>query len=145
MFTSATFIQAKNFDFDQVLQGEVQQKANIQSMNEFKIREYQDANVQVTKINRGIAYDVLNTMAGQWIHIKPNIHYGVKADFTIKPGQKISYYVKLVDWYEGCSSPSFGVSSKVVAPNANICGEYPVGISYLWANGNYATRGSYKI
>ena len=43
---------------------------------------------------------------------------GVKADFTIKPGQKISYYVKLVDWYEGCSSPSFGVSSKNIAANA---------------------------
>ena len=45
VFTSTSFNQAKNFDFDQVALGEVQQKANVQSMNEFKIREYQDANV----------------------------------------------------------------------------------------------------
>jgi hypothetical protein len=80
-------------------------------MREFKIRQYQDANVVVTNITREIASDVNSSMAGSWIHITTSLHKGVKADFVIKPGQKISYYVKLIDWYETCSSPSFGVSS----------------------------------
>jgi hypothetical protein len=97
----------------------------------------------VSKINRTVAADVLNSMAGSWIHIKTSIHRGVKANFTIKPGQKISYYVKLLDWYEECSSPSFGVSSTMIAADARICSEYPVGASYRWPS-SYGTTGTYR-
>jgi len=71
------------------------------------------------------------------------MHYGVKADFTIKPGQKISYYVKLVDWYEQCISPAFGVSSTFVAADARICREYPIGASYK-GPASYGTTGTYR-
>jgi hypothetical protein len=98
-------------------------------MREFKIREYKDKNIEVTKITRQVASDVLSSMAGSWIHIKTDIHRGVKANFTIKPGQKISYYVKLIKWYYLCSSPAFGVSAKIIDGNQDICKENPIGAS----------------
>jgi hypothetical protein len=60
----------------------------------------------------------------------PEIHHGLKADFKIKKGEKTTYFVKLIKWFSGCSSPAFGVSSKIIAPNSNICSEYPIGLSY---------------
>jgi hypothetical protein len=44
--------------------------------------------------------------------------------------KKIKFYIKLVKWYPACSSPAIGMSKKLMAPEDNICSEFPVGISY---------------
>jgi hypothetical protein len=89
VFNASSFSQNATFDFNQVALGEISQKKNEENIREFKIREYTDENIEVTKITRQVASDVLSSMAGSWIHIKTKNHRGVNANFTIKPGQKI--------------------------------------------------------
>jgi hypothetical protein len=98
----------------------------------------------VTQVIRGPETTNLpsKNLAGTWIKISTKEHHGVKADFTIKRGQKISYYVKLIKW-QSCSSPAFGVSEKIIAADSSICSEYPIGASYKGPS-KYKTTGTYS-
>jgi hypothetical protein len=68
------------------------------------------------------AYPNVPNLKASWIKILPKDHMGIKPNYPVKRGQKLSFYIKIIRWI-GCGSIGFGASPKMVAEINKNCGE----------------------
>jgi hypothetical protein len=68
---------------------------------------------------------------------------GIKPNYPVKRGQKLSFYVNVIRWIS-CGSIGFGSSPKMVAGINKNCGESPIGISENGPNSSYGSTGTFS-